>query len=87
MIKDFFDSSSQYKQLQLDKPSGIEFDLPIHKRLAINLLWRVGQKGPPSGLIGLSENKGFKSFGSCTSQTFLFRKNVLPGMWQFFRTL
>ena len=53
MIKRFFDFSRQYKQLQLEKPSGIEFDLPIHKRLAINLLLRVGQKGPPSGLIGL----------------------------------
>ena len=45
----FFDSSRQCKQLQLEKPSGIEFDMPIHKRLAINLLLRVGQKGPPPG--------------------------------------
>ena len=29
--------------------------MPIHKRLAINLLLRGGQKGPPSGLIGLTE--------------------------------
>ena len=25
------------------------FDMPIHKRLAINLLLRVGQKGTPLG--------------------------------------
>ena len=27
--------------------------MPTHERLAINLLLRVGQKGPPSDLIGL----------------------------------
>ena len=47
MMKKKIDSSRQYKQLQL------EFDLPIHKRLAINLFLRVGQKGPPLGQIGL----------------------------------
>ena len=49
IIKKFFDSSRQYKQLELEKPSGIESDLPIHKRLAADLLLRVGQKGPPLG--------------------------------------
>ena len=47
--KKVFDSSRQYKQLQLEKPSGIEFDIPILKRLTINLLLRVGQKVLPLG--------------------------------------
>ena len=29
--------------------------MPIHKRIAINLLSRTGQKEPPLGLIGLRE--------------------------------
>ena len=39
----------QCKYLQFERPLGIEFDTPIHKRLAINVLLRVGQKGPPPG--------------------------------------
>jgi len=41
--------SRQCKQHQLKKPSSIEFDIPIHKRFAINLLLGVGQKGPSPG--------------------------------------
>ena len=37
---------SPCKQLQIERSLGIEFDTAIHKRLAINLLLRIGQKGP-----------------------------------------
>ena len=47
--KNLFCVYKQYKQLQLEKPSGIDFEMPIHKRLAINLLLRVGQKVLPLG--------------------------------------
>ena len=47
MIKSFFDCCRQCKYLHLERPSGIEFEMPIQKRLATNLLSRVGQKGPP----------------------------------------
>jgi len=44
----------------LKKPSGFEFKMPIHKKLAINSLLRVGQKGPP----GSDRVKaGFSMFG------------------------
>ena len=36
--KIYFDSIRQCKQLQFEKPLGIKFDMPIHKRFAINLL-------------------------------------------------
>ena len=60
IISIFSHSSTKCKQFQFEKPSSIEFDMPIHKRLAINLLLRVGQKKPPHpppsplGLIGLT---------------------------------
>ena len=44
--KNFFYSSRQCKQLKLEKSSGIAIKIPIHKRLAINLLLSVGKKGP-----------------------------------------
>ena len=53
-MKILFDSSRQCKQLQLEKPSGIEYYMPIHKRLAINLLLRSGKKDPPPPLIELN---------------------------------
>ena len=43
----FFYSSRECKQFHLEKSSSIEFDMPIPKKLAINLLLRFGQKGPP----------------------------------------
>ena len=49
----FFLLFKQYKQLQFEKPSDIELDMPIHKRSAINLFLRSWQKGPPFGLKGL----------------------------------
>ena len=36
-----FDFSRQCEQLQLEKTSGIDFEMSIHKRLAIDLLSRV----------------------------------------------
>ena len=45
-IKIIFNFSRQCEQLHLVKPSGIEFEMPIHKKMAVHLLLRVGQKGP-----------------------------------------
>ena len=52
MIKKFFDFSRQCKYLKLEKPSGIEIEMPIHKRSTINWLEGWAKRTPP-GLIGL----------------------------------
>ena len=52
-MKNFFDFSRQCKYLKLEKPLGIEIEMPIHKRLAINKLEGMAKKTPP-GLIGIS---------------------------------
>ena len=51
-MKNFFDFSRQCKYLKLEKPSGIEIEMPIHKRLVIDLLEGMAKR-IPLGLIGL----------------------------------
>ena len=41
-----------YMYLQLEKPSGIEIEMPIDKKLAINLLKGMAKR-TPLGLTGL----------------------------------
>ena len=53
MMKNFFDLSRQCKYLQLEKPSSIDFETPIQKRLANNILEGWAKRTPP-GLIGLT---------------------------------
>ena len=47
VMKNFFDFSRQCKYLKLEKPSGIEIEMPIHKRLAIILLEGIAKRTPP----------------------------------------
>ena len=47
IINETSDFCRQYQYLQLKKPSGVEFEIPVHKKLAVDLL-----KGG-SCLIGL----------------------------------
>ena len=37
----------QYQYLQLENPSSVEDEIPIHKTLAMDLLERGGPTGPP----------------------------------------
>ena len=53
IIKNFFDLSRQCKYLQLEKPSSIDFETPIQKQLANNILEGWAKRTPPPGLIGL----------------------------------
>ena len=52
-MEKFLGLTRQCTYLQLEKPSGIGIETPIHKRLAINLLDGVAKRTYPSGLIGL----------------------------------
>ena len=45
--KIFFDLKGQGKYLQLEKPSGIEIEMPIQKRLAIDLLEGMAKRNLP----------------------------------------
>ena len=49
VMKNFFDFSRQCKYLKLKKPSGIEIEMPIHKRLVIDLLEGMAKRTPPPG--------------------------------------
>ena len=48
-MKNFFDFSRQCKYLKLEKPSGIEIEMPIHdhERLVINSLEAMAKRTPP----------------------------------------
>ena len=46
MINEISDFSRQYQYLQLEKPSGVEVEIPVHKTMAMDLL-----KGGPTGLL------------------------------------
>ena len=47
VMKNFFDFSRQCKYLKLEKLSGIEIEMPIHKTLTVNLLKGLtGLKNP-----------------------------------------
>ena len=48
-MKNFFDFSRQCKYLKFKKTSGIEIEMPIHKRLVIDLLEGVAKRTPPPG--------------------------------------
>ena len=47
MMKNFFDLSRQCRYLQLEKPSSIDFETPIQKRLANNILEGWAKRTPP----------------------------------------
>ena len=47
MMKNFFDLSRQCRYLQLEKPSSIDFETPIQKRLAKNILEGWAKRTPP----------------------------------------
>ena len=51
--KFFFDLGRQCKYLELEKPSSIDFEMPIQKRLPNNILEGWAKRNPPLGLIGL----------------------------------
>ena len=57
--KNFFELSRQCIYLQLKKPLGIEIEMPIHKRLVINLLEGIAKRLSP-GLIGLMMIRNIK---------------------------
>ena len=46
-MQKFFYLSRQCIYLQLEKPSGFEIEMPIHKRLAIDLLEGMAKRTPP----------------------------------------
>ena len=52
--KTFFDLSRQWRYLQLEKPSGIEIGMPIHKRLAIDFLEGMAKKTPGSDRVNVA---------------------------------
>ena len=47
MMKNFFDLSRQCRYLQLEKPSSIDFETPIQKRLPNNILEGWAKRTPP----------------------------------------
>ena len=49
IINEISDFCRQYQYLQLEKPSGVEVEIPVHKALAMDLL-KGGPTGPPLGL-------------------------------------
>ena len=51
-MNEISDFCRQYQYHQLEKPSGVEVEIPVHKALAMDLL-KGGPTGPPLGLIGL----------------------------------
>ena len=55
IINEKTDFCRQYQYLQLEKPSGVEVEIPVHKALAMDLL-KGGPTGPPLGLIGLRQD-------------------------------
>ena len=46
MINEISDFCRQYQYLQLEKPSGVEVEIPVHKALAMDLL-KEGPLGHP----------------------------------------
>ena len=53
IINEKTDFCRQYQYLQLEKPSGVEVEIPVHKTLAMDLL-KGGPTGPTLGLTGLT---------------------------------
>ena len=47
-MKNFFDFSRQCKYLKLEKTSGIEIEMPIQKRLVMDLLKGMAKRTPRS---------------------------------------
>ena len=43
-MNEISDFCTQYKYLQLEKPSGVEVEIPIHKTLAMDLLKGVSYR-------------------------------------------
>ena len=58
--KTFFDLSRQWRYLQLEKSSGIEIEMRIHERLAIDLLEGIAKRTPFPDLIGLTKFSSFQ---------------------------
>ena len=48
IINEISDFCRQYQYLQLEKSSGVEVEIPVHKTLAMDLL-KGGPTGPPLG--------------------------------------
>ena len=47
-MNEISDFCRQYQYHQLEKPSGVEVEIPVHKALAMDLL-KGGPTGPPPG--------------------------------------
>ena len=54
-MNEISDFCRQYQYLQLEKPSGVEVEIPVQKALAMDLLKGGVLQDPPLGLIGLRD--------------------------------
>ena len=54
IINEISDFCRPYQYLQLEKPSGVEVEISVHKTLAMDLLKGGGSHRTPLCLIGLN---------------------------------
>ena len=47
IINEISDFCRQYQYLQLEKPSGVEVEIPVHKAVAMDLLKGGSYRTPP----------------------------------------
>ena len=58
-MNEISDFCRQYQYHQLEKPSGVEVEIPVHKALAMDLLKGGSYRTPPLGLIGLKPSYSY----------------------------
>ena len=58
IINEISDFCRQYQYLQLEKPSGVEVEISVHKTLAMDLLKGGSYRTLPLHLIGLTTGGG-----------------------------
>ena len=63
MINKISDFCRQYQYLQLEKPSGVEVEIPVHKTLAMDFL-KGGPTGPPLGSDSVKKGSAVRIISS-----------------------